>query len=307
MAESNPTPSTSNDFDIDDEIAKCKESRPKPPAVPPPVMERHPDFHTSLIVLLSYIIQLCESINKCMSQVKRFLQVVEDERCVSTFSGLRSCHRRCPIISYDHFYKTITRMKNGDFSLKKWQEFRGALIQAFKGGYHLEGCDLKYLMMQFQSAYPLIHQARMEMACLTRFNLIVHALIETGSEGNVGPWVHAIASFPFILDVAAEQWRSIAHSADLSLSSDFRLRAACTLEDVENVISHYHDMIYSYPKLRIMGGIESDSDSEGTKSLSSSSSNSITEEREDIIFRMKSELFVQLKERDGIEDSDSDQ
>merc|ERR1711872_464240 len=128
--------------------------------------------------------------------------------------------------------------------------------------------------------------------------------IEVGSERNIGLWAHAIAEFPFILDLSAEKWRSIAHSADVSLTPDFRLRTACTLEDVEVIIARYHDVIYKYPKLFIMGGAgaESDSDNDSVKSESSSSG---TEEREDIIFKMKSELYEQLRDREGIEESDS--
>ena len=267
--------------DEKDEVRTLTAPVPPRPSLPLP---------THLLVLLSHIISLCESVSKCHQQFRRYCQNVEDLENVNSFRQLRSAHNHCPIMVPEHLSEVVTLCKEAAFSIDKFASFDATMDCVFKGVYFMEAPEVKFLRSQFRFAFSLIKQARFEMSTLMRFNFPIVALLDTPRERNAESWHYAVSFFPYILELAQSRWKMIATSINTELEKNDYLPTLFVSTSLENLMNKFMTMIDNEPKAFILGGNEDFSDDSSLSGDSDGTFAPLREQRRYMIFDMKHAL-----------------
>ena len=244
-----------------------------------------------LLLLLTHIISLCESVSKCSMQFKRFCQFIEDKRYVNSFRQLRSCHKRCVVLDPKHLYDIIKLCKEEVFSVDNFVAFASTMESMVREDYFLEGPEVKFLRSQFHFVYGLIKRARFEMAILIRFHFVIIGLLDTPKERDSQAWNHAVAFFPYVLELAQTRWKVIASNINVELDVHCFLPTLFVSTSMEHLQHKFLHMIEREPKAYVRGG---DEDFSTDSSCSDSDSDCSTgEQRKGMIYDMKSQLKME--------------
>ena len=279
------------------------EERPLTAPVPPPPATPLPGH---LLLLLTHVISLCESVSKCAEQFRRFAQYCEDLTNVDSFTQLRSCHRHCPIMQQKHLLPVVKLCLKGSFDLEQFGHFKEVMENVFKGKYFLEGAEAKFIRSQFRFAYNLIKQARFEFGCLLRFNYVIIALLDMPHDRNSEPWIHAVGSFPYILEVAQSQWKAIAFTIGVELEVSPHLPTLFVSSSVQNLVEKFWHMIEREPKCFIRGGEEDFSSASSLSCDSDGTYEHLKEQRCNMLYDMRHSLKIDfpVSEESASDDDD---
>ena len=260
---------------------------------------------THLILLLTHIVSLCESVSKCSMQMKRFFQHIEERRCINSFRQLRSCHKRCVIINPEHLSRIVTLCKEGVFEIDKFVAFADTMEGMVRGSYFLEGYEIMFIRSQFHFVYNLIKQARFEMTTMLRFNFIIVALLDKPSERNSELWNYAVAFFPYVLELAQARWKLIASNMSVDLDLHTSLPTLFVSKSMEHLQHKFVAMIEREPKAYVRGGDE-DFSTDSSCSDDDDSDGYNAEERRMIVFDMKHQLKIDGTVSDEVSASDDE-